>query len=563
MASTKFSKRRQTRGASAPSANSREAELPVIHLRGPESARGADATVSNNDAPGRTSRDPENTAPMTPDHVAANTGTLSPQASVDSARPAAADASAPAAKHTPAPEVPPLPEVGPPADGGDYAIHEALRPAPDEVTQRLLRTTAPKPLRRRNFFTDMPDKGLFLGFAAVGFIGIAITKTIGLSGLWAAGAAIALLVTYAFTAYRLDAYSGKPDSLGDNCYYMGFLFTLASLSAALIALNSDAASRRDDLLEALIGGFGVALFSTIAGIMLRVIFIQMRREIADLEEQLRNELQNAAALLKDQLAQAVGDLENFRLRTRQVIDQHLKETSEGFGGAADALVKHVSDVGLAYQGASAHLAENSARVASEIGRLVDRVDQIQVPSDLLTRQVEDVRARIDGLAGALEGVALSGRHRIEETRQRIDGIVGALEAAAKDGSERQEATYRAAMALDAFVTRAADLSVFDNIEAVVGRFGDGVDAAVGKLSAVSERLERYGAAVQNAAGQIDENSAAMSRARAVIADDLAQSTNALHKLQGTLADVADGLVARVTAGESGSPAVSAKATAEV
>ena len=39
----------------------------------------------------------------------------------------------------------------------------------------------------------------------------------------------------------------------------------------------------------------------------------------------------------------------------------------------------------------------------------------------------------------------------------------------------------------------------------------------------------------------------MSRARGLIDQNLEQSTTALHKLQGTLADVADGLVARVAA----------------
>jgi len=559
MASTKASRRRQ-RGASTPVTNSTTPELPVIHLPGPGSACGAEATVSDNDGAGRSSGETESTVSMAPDHAAADPGTLPLERPVEAA--AAAEANAAAAADPPEREIPPPPEAGPPADGGDYAIHEALRPAPDEATRRIVRAAEPKPLRRRGFFSDMPDKGLFLAFAIIGFVVIFTTKSIGLSGLWAAGVAVVLLVTYAILAYWLDAYNGKPDSLGDNCYYMGFLFTLASLSAALIALTRDASSGRDDLLQALIGGFGVALFSTIVGILLRVIFIQMRPEIADLEEQLRNELQNSATLLKDQLANAVMDLENLRLRTRQVMDQNLEDASEGFTGVADALVAHVSAAGSAYREASERLAENAARVASEIGRLVDRVDQIQVPSDLLTRQVEDVRVRINGLAGALEVAAVSAGQRIEETRQRIDGIAAALDATAKAGSEKQEATNRATMALDAFVTRAADLSVFGNVAAVVSRLGDSVDVAVGKLSAVSERLEHYGAVVQNAAKQMDENGAAMSHARAVIADDLTQSTSALHKLQGALADVADGLVAHVTVGQPGSPAAAAKANAE-
>ena len=43
------------------------------------------------------------------------------------------------------------------------------------------------------------------------------------------------------------------------------------------------------------------------------------------------------------------------------------------------------------------IAANADRVATDISRLADRVEQIEVPSDLLTRQVDDARGRIEAL----------------------------------------------------------------------------------------------------------------------------------------------------------------------
>jgi chromosome segregation ATPase len=301
---------------------------------------------------------------------------------------------------------------------------------------------------------------------------------------------------------------------------MGFLFTLASLSAALVALDRETASGRVDLLEALIGSFGVALFSTIGGITLRVFFMQMRREIVDLEEQLRTELQRSAGLLKDQLAIAVMDLENVRIRTAQVLDQQTHEAASGFSRVAEQLVGYVTSAASAYNSASERLAANADRVASEIERLVTRVDKIEVPSDLLTRQVEDARVRIHALASALE-------------------------AAADAGGKRREVLDQSSKALDLLLTKLAQVSIFSDIEKSADQLGRSMETAVEKMTAVGKQLDQYASSVSRTTSQIHQNSQAVSRARAAISEDLVQSTDALHKLQGTLADVADGLVNRL------------------
>jgi chaperonin cofactor prefoldin/uncharacterized protein YjbJ (UPF0337 family) len=303
---------------------------------------------------------------------------------------------------------------------------------------------------------------------------------------------------------------------------MGFLFTLASLSAALVALQRDTASGRCDMLESLIGGFGIALFSTIGGITLRVFFMQMRREIEDLEEQLRTELQRSAGLLKDQLAQAVMDLENFRIRTGEVLKEQTEGTASQLSGMAKQLIEYVATAGASYRGATERLASNAERVAANVGRLVDRVEQINVPSDLLTRQVDDARARIEALAGALE-------------------------AAVEAGGKRQSALEQSSRALDALLLRATDVSVFDKIEQYALRFGTNVETTTTKLVEINKGIAAYAGSIGKMSSQLKDDCEAISLSRESIHQDVGQSTEALHKLQETLADVADGLVARVTA----------------
>jgi chromosome segregation ATPase len=272
----------------------------------------------------------------------------------------------------------------------------------------------------------------------------------------------------------------------------------------------------------------------------------MRREIADLEQELRNELQRSATLLKDQLAVAVMDLENLRLRTTQVLDRHVEDASKGFADVAKKLIEHVANAGDTYRSASEALAQNAAQVASEIGRLVDRVDQIQVPPDLVTRQVEEARTRIATLADALEQATASGGQQVEHTATQVQSIASSLEKLAASGAARQEELAQTARTLDEFIRRASQVSVFDNMEASVTRFGQGIEAAVERLSTANERVGRYIDSIGQAASQLAENGNAAAHAKTSITEDLKQSTEALHKLQGTLADVADALVARVS-----------------
>ena len=80
---------------------------------------------------------------------------------------------------------------------------------------------------------------------------------------------------------------------------------------------------------------------------------------------------------------------------------------------------------------------------------------------------------------------------------------------------------QASKVLAEFITRSVNVDVYSDVEAAVARFGAGVDAAVGKLSAVSDRLEHYSGAIQKAASQVDESVASTTRAKTVISQDLA------------------------------------------
>ena len=88
----------------------------------------------------------------------------------------------------------------------------------------------------------------------------------------AAAAAVAIIAALAVYYYGYHVPEDM-ERAGDNLYYLGFLFTLVSLIYALIHLFmlEDRDTPLDERTYVLIGNFGIALLSTVAGILGRLI----------------------------------------------------------------------------------------------------------------------------------------------------------------------------------------------------------------------------------------------------------------------------------------------------
>ncbi len=81
---------------------------------------------------------------------------------------------------------------------------------------------------------------------------------------------------------------------------------------------------------------------------------------------IRNELQDAARHLKDQLGDAVQNLEAFRTRTMQVIHEQLSGGAEQFTDSSKALAEHVAQSGAAHATAAERLAEGAQKATSDL-----------------------------------------------------------------------------------------------------------------------------------------------------------------------------------------------------
>lgn len=293
----------------------------------------------------------------------------------------------------------------------------------------------PKALPRRNFFSDMPDKGLFAGTAIVGFILIVAGKLSGFPVELVVFFSILAMVAYGIFSFKMQAVRLRLDRLGDNFYYLGFIFTLASISSALIQL------KRDYDVNIIIDSFGIALFTTIMGIAGRVIFIQMRTEVDDLERAVRQELVASANELRGQLHASVRDFGNFRIGIQQTIRESLDNSLTQFKEMAEAIVGRLDQTFKNYNDRAVEFSTISDKMVTIGVSIEERLSKLELPSDAITKKLEGVVSGLDNAAKnfsvvvSAESQGIKGLQNVSESLIAINSSIAALDQLLKNHSQ--------------------------------------------------------------------------------------------------------------------------------
>lgn len=274
---------------------------------------------------------------------------------------------------------------------------------------------AARTLPRRRFFDDMPDKGLFGVFAFIGFLAIIFLKTrTPTPSEVVAVLSVGAMVLYGVIAWRLPSVRIRPDRLGDNFYYLGFIFTLASLSATLLQIESG--PRIEDLL----GNFGIALTTTVVGVAGRVLFVQMRGELDDIEAQVRRELAAASAALRDQLVVSLREFETFQTGVFQAASEAIKKVTV----ETEANIREASAAAVArIEGASA----DTQRQAELMTHMLTRVNQalrelpviakLELPSERLEKQIARLAQEFEALVKQMDALSTARSRRSRQRRR--------------------------------------------------------------------------------------------------------------------------------------------------
>lgn len=288
---------------------------------------------------------------------------------------------------------------------------------------------------------------VFVSFLVAGALWIVILKSLGIGllagndlassqdpaqvlvvALSATGPPVLLIIIYMFYAVKAERFKGREYWAADNLYYLGFLYTLTSLSVSIAQFSVDQSN-----IGIITSNFGIALATTIVGLALRIVMSQLRQDVTEFERQAHLELSRAVQQFRTRLDDSTRSLDGFNRdlmanvrkntdelaqRTTELLDTHgqrytdiLERMSAGLNDAAMALPQTAAAVNGQIEG-----------TVKALQRLNQRIDAIETPSDLLERKLAPAAAALGRLID--ESIA-----HLDAGTARFDRLQTALETA--------------------------------------------------------------------------------------------------------------------------------------
>jgi ElaB/YqjD/DUF883 family membrane-anchored ribosome-binding protein len=185
----------------------------------------------------------------------------------------------------------------------------------------------------------------------------------------------------------------RDDQAGDNLYYMGFLFTLTSLAVSLYQFSAAGSA------EQIVQNFGIAIASTIAGITLRILFNQMRRDPVEVEATARLELAEASRRVKRELESVILEFGYFRRMTQQSITDAIDEVQESVGQAHQQFAGELKKLATT---TSSPFEEASKRSGETLDGLNERTVQVLEVSKQLVQEGEQLAKSTTRIVKAID-----------------------------------------------------------------------------------------------------------------------------------------------------------------
>lgn len=169
------------------------------------------------------------------------------------------------------------------------------------------------PKRGRDVGEGLSPRWGFLSFAGGGSLVLVLVKATWSHWFPPVVLSFLLIVLYGLLVWDWDAKRPRFDHAGDNLYYVGFLYTLVSLAVSLFRFTGD------DYADDIVQGFGVALSSTVFGLIGRVLVNQPDLdEPVAVEARSRQDLVKAHRELRAQMDYAIEDYKRFREELREL-----------------------------------------------------------------------------------------------------------------------------------------------------------------------------------------------------------------------------------------------------
>ena len=373
------------------------------------------------------------------------------------------------------------------------------------------------------------------GFMLTAFVGSALivaAKYFNVASVIVALFACSAIVIYALAVNNSGTGKLRGDQAGDNCYYLGLIYTLVSLAFAIFTF--DPANTATTIVQ----GFGVALATTIVGLVLRVYFNQTRADLVEVEDSARIELAQAAGKLRSELSQVIVSMNDYGRQTRQSLSElqnEVTQTLQEVRTESAAIMKAQADDANARSKkllvATEKLVsgfEQSTSSFEEISKshsaFADSLKAIQTAAASTQTTMVQLATQSLELSKAQKEIAETV-HTVKDVSASVLSQVRAFDGAAEDfGKNVQEQLQTLRMAPDHIVD-----SAVSGIETSINRLADTITALASAQEAASrdalESTIRHNEALGN---ELEKSRALVSKVHSSLADMTGKIANTVE-----------------------------------
>jgi uncharacterized protein YoxC len=398
------------------------------------------------------------------------------------------------------------------------------------------------------------DRWGFMAFGLGGSLLILIAKSFEAPAWSVAAGAVALIFSYAVIVHMKGTGKLRSDQAGDNCYYLGLIFTLTSLAYAIFTFDPN------NTATTIVQGFGIALASTIAGLVLRVFFNQSRADLFEVEDTARLELADAAAKLKGELSQVSLSFKEFSIGLQQSVNEVREEAIESVKETSAKAVASIenlaNEVRAKLETQATELSTHAKKVAETTESVAASLQRHKKALDDLSDSFEDVSAGIDDMADASESMAkhsaelLAHTSASRDTQSEALALVTKLGQAATDVLASINSSQELAQKWEGeFASRLAELEngpvkTSDLALKAIAKAADGVADAMAKLSQAQQ------IAIENVATSSDGLLTVVKGHTTELEAELDKSRKYVNEVHSALSDMTSKLADKLSPGVS-------------
>lgn len=244
--------------------------------------------------------------------------------------------------------------------------------------------------------------------------------------LWGLAIPLFLMAIYIVVGLKYREPVISAEKFADSCYYLGFIFTIASIIFNLFDLPNIG----DDLYSIAVR-FGAAMVSTVMGLFVRICLVSFRPSMEDAVRTMEDQVVDASQRLADSYEKAFRDLEHFRgevanaaretvrtvsLEIQSLTEQSAKRMDDFFLSVTaqhtEAMATVIQDTKTNTEELKAAVREYTAASVASVSKIdasvdnfremvISRLEAVDFPEDLFTRKLG---AAIEALNGSTEAL---------------------------------------------------------------------------------------------------------------------------------------------------------------